>query len=120
MPYNDFTHDKPLDLVALVAFLVTAFVATDLLVRAQTEAAEAEQRAVEIASLARLGSETLSAGRAEDALAKIADVIKSTLKVSACSITTWDPELGFTASTRAASVTPPSSDDALFRRTIEA
>jgi two-component system sensor histidine kinase KdpD len=119
MPYNDFTHDKPLDLVALVSFLVTAFVATDLLVRAQTQAAEAEARAIEITSLARLGSETLSAGRAEDALAKIADVIKSTLKVSECSITRWDPELGFTSSTRAAAG-KLGPDDALFRRAIEA
>jgi two-component system sensor histidine kinase KdpD len=117
-PYNDFTHDKPLDLVALVSFVVTAFVATDLLVRAQTQATEAERRAVEIASLARLGSETLSSGRAEDALTRIADVIKSTLKVTDCSITAWDPERGFTASTRVP-VPAAASDEALFRRAIE-
>src|SRR5262249_51596671 len=117
-PYNDFTHDKPLDLVALVSFVVTAFVATDLLVRAQTQAAEAERRAVEIASLARLGSETLSSGRAEDALARIAEVIKSTLKVAACSIPAWDPERGFTASPRVP-VPAAASDEALLRRAIE-
>jgi two-component system sensor histidine kinase KdpD len=117
-PYNDFTHDKPLDLVALVSFLMTAFVATDLLVRANTQATEADARAVEIASLARLGSETLSAGRAEDALARIADVIKSTLKVAECSITAWDPEAGFTSPTRGA-VAVPVADEPLFRRAIE-
>src|SRR5262249_27501859 len=99
-PYNDFTHDKPLDLVALASFLLTAFVATDLLVRANTQATEADARAVEIASLARLGSETLSAGRAEDALARIADVIKSTVKVTECTITAWDPQAGFASPTR--------------------
>jgi two-component system sensor histidine kinase KdpD len=117
-PYDSIGFNKPLDLVALTAFLVTAVVATDLLVRAQTQAAEAERRAVEIASLARLGSETLSAGRAEDALARIADVIKSTLKVSECAITAWDPEQGFTASTRGPTATP-ERDDALLRRAIE-
>ncbi|MGH7616838.1 MAG: DUF4118 domain-containing protein, partial [Gemmatimonadaceae bacterium] len=116
-PYDSIGFNKPLDLLALTAFLVTAIVATDLLVRAQTQAAEAERRAVEIASLARLGSETLSAGRAESALARITDVIKSTLKVTECWITAWDPDLGFTASTRTA---PLDGDgDVLAQRAIE-
>jgi two-component system, OmpR family, sensor histidine kinase KdpD len=115
-PYDSIGYDKPLDLVALTAFLVTAVVATDLLVRAQTQAAEAERRAVEIATLARLGSETLSAGRAEDALARIADVIKSTLTVSQCSITAWDAERGFTTST---SGPRREADEALLRRAID-
>ena len=117
-PYDSIGFNKPLDLVALTAFLVTAVVATDLLVRAQTQAAEAERRAVEIASLARLGSETLSAGRAEDALARIAEVIKSTLRVAECSITAWDPGRGFTASTRGPAPVP-DPDEALLRRAIE-
>jgi two-component system sensor histidine kinase KdpD len=85
-PYGHFAAGKTLDWIALVSFLLTSFVATHLLVRAQTEAEEAGRRAVEIASLARLGSETLSAGRAEDALARIADVIQSTLGMARCSI----------------------------------
>jgi two-component system sensor histidine kinase KdpD len=85
-PYGDFTGGKPLDWVALASFLLTAVVATQLLARAQSEAEEAERRAVEIASLARLGSETLSAGRAEDALLRISEVIRTTLHMAECSI----------------------------------
>jgi two-component system sensor histidine kinase KdpD len=89
-PYGKLADGKAVDFVALTAFLVTAFVATDLLARAQSEAEEARRRAVEIASLARLGSETIQAGRAEDALARIASVIQTTLNMSECSIVAWD------------------------------
>ena len=85
-PYGEIGVGKPLDWLALVAFLVTALVSTQLLARAQAEAEEARRRAVEVASLARLGSETLSAGRAEDALARIAEVIRSTLGMAECTI----------------------------------
>jgi two-component system, OmpR family, sensor histidine kinase KdpD len=91
-PYGKIGAGKTVDFVALTAFLVTAFVATHLLARAQSEAEEARRRAVEIASLARLGSETLQAGRAEDALARIASVIQTTLNMSECSIVAWDEE----------------------------
>jgi two-component system, OmpR family, sensor histidine kinase KdpD len=84
-PYGEM-GGKPLDWLALASFLLTAGVATHLLVRAQTEAEDAERRTVEVASLARLGSETLSAGRAEDALARIAEVIGYTLGMSECNI----------------------------------
>jgi len=89
-PYGEMSSAKPLDWVALTSFLVTAGVATHLLVRAQTEAEEAERRTVEVASLARLGSETLSAGRAEDALTRIAEVIQTTLGMSECRIVASD------------------------------
>lgn len=85
-PYSDWTVGKPLDWAALGAFLVTALVATQLLARAQAEAEESRRRAVEVESFAKLGSETLSAGRAEDALQRIAEVIRSTLAISHCSI----------------------------------
>jgi two-component system sensor histidine kinase KdpD len=88
-PYGEMSG-KPLDWLALASFLLTAGVATHLLVRAQTEAEEAERRTVEVASLARLGSETLSAGRAEDALARIAEVIRATLGMSECRIVASD------------------------------
>jgi two-component system sensor histidine kinase KdpD len=115
-PYGRIGDGKPLDFVALAAFLVTAIVANHLLVRAQTEAQEADRRAVEIASLARLGSETLSAGRAEDALARIAEVIRSTLNVAECAIIAWDRERGFGPSTRdAASAITPTDEPALLR-----
>jgi two-component system sensor histidine kinase KdpD len=91
-PYGKIADGKAVDFVALTAFLVTAFVATHLLARAQSEAEEARRRAVEIGSLARLGSETLRAGRAEDALGRIAAVIQTTLGMSECSIVPWDEE----------------------------
>src|SRR5581483_12459098 len=103
---GQFLQGKPLDFVALAAFLLTALVATDLLVRAQTQAEEANRRAVEIASLAKLGSETLSAGRAEDALARIAEAIRATLRVSERSIIAWDKERGFGRATGLATVGP--------------
>ena len=85
-PYGEVTVGKPLDWAALGAFLVTALVATQLLARARAEAEESRRRAVEVESFAKLGSETLSAGRAEDALQHIAEVIRATLGVSHCSI----------------------------------
>ncbi|HVX41445.1 MAG TPA: ATP-binding protein [Gemmatimonadaceae bacterium] len=94
-PFGEIGVGKPLDWVALVAFLVTAVVSTQLLARAQAQAEEARRRAVEVASLAQLGSETLSAGRAEDALAKVAEVIRQTLEMDACDIVAWDAESGF-------------------------
>ena len=85
-PYRFWGVGKPLDWIALFSFLVTSLVATQLLYRARAEAAEAQRRAVEVESLARLGSETLSSGRAEDALARIASVIQSTLGMTECTI----------------------------------
>jgi len=85
-PYGTMLVDKPLDLLSLVAFLLTALVSTQLLARAQAEAEEARRRAVEVASLAKLGSETLSAGRAADALERVADVIRATLGMEECVI----------------------------------
>ena len=86
VPYGELTNTKPQDWMALIAFLVTAIVSTQLLARAQAEAREARRRTDEVASLARLGSETLTAGRAEDALARVAEVIRSTLGMSRCTI----------------------------------
>lgn len=86
-PYGEVAVGKPLDWLALIAFLVTALVSTNLLARARAEAEEARRRTVEVESLARLGSETLSAGRAEEAPARIAEIIKSALGMSECSIT---------------------------------
>jgi two-component system sensor histidine kinase KdpD len=85
-PYGEMINNKPLDWLALIAFLVTALVSTQLLARAEARAEESRRRADEVASLARLGSETLSAGRAEDALARVADVIRDTLGMTGCSI----------------------------------
>ena len=94
-PYYDFFNDKPLDLFVLITFLTTAIVSTQLLARAQSEAKEARARAVEVTSLSRLASETLNAGRAEEALVRIVDVIQGTLGVSGCVIWPWAPDRGF-------------------------
>jgi two-component system, OmpR family, sensor histidine kinase KdpD len=118
-PYGSLINDKPVDLMALAAFLVTAIVAANLLVRAQTQADEAQRRAVEISSLARLGSETLSIGRAEDALARIATVIGSTLGMEDCSIVAWNPQTGFGASARSAASSQPAIADPLTRTVVE-
>jgi hypothetical protein len=70
----------------LVAFLTTGVVAAPLLNRAQERAEIARQRAIEVERLAALGSETLNAGRAEDALLAIAEVIRSTIGVDCCEV----------------------------------
>jgi two-component system sensor histidine kinase KdpD len=111
-PYGEMSSGKPLDWVALTSFLLTAGVATHLLVRAQTEAEDAERRTVEVASLARLGSETLSAGRAEDALARIAEVIRTTLGMSECTIVAGELDgAAATGPTRRATATNAAGAD---------
>jgi two-component system sensor histidine kinase KdpD len=94
-PFNEFAIGKPLDWLVLITFLTTAIVATQLLARAQAEAAEARARTIEVTSLSRLASETLNAGRAEEALVRIVDVIQGTLGVSGCTILPWTSERGF-------------------------
>lgn len=94
-PYNQFSIGKPLDWLVLITFLTTAVVAAQLLARARAEAIEARARAVEVTSLSRLASETLNAGRAEDALVRIVDVIQGTLGVRECAIWPWTPDRGF-------------------------
>jgi two-component system sensor histidine kinase KdpD len=85
-PYYTFTIHRQLDWLVLFAFLATSAVATQLLHRAQAEAEATRRRAQEIERLAALGAETLSAGRAEDAVAAIAEVIQSGLDVLSCDI----------------------------------
>jgi two-component system sensor histidine kinase KdpD len=94
-PYNQFSIGKPLDWLVLIAFLTTAIVATQLLARARAEAIEARARAIEVTSLSRLASETLNAGRAEEALVRMVDVIQGTLGVGRCAIWPWSPDRGF-------------------------
>jgi len=85
-PYYTFIIGDPLDWIVLAAFLTTGVVAAQLLNRAQERAEIARQRAIEVERLAALGSETLNAGRAEDALLAIADVIRSTIGVDCCEV----------------------------------
>ena len=99
--YDSLVMAKPIDWLVLVAFLITSIVAESLLTRAQERADVARQRAEEVERLATLGAETLNAGRAEDALSRIVDVIRSELQVATCEII----EPGDTAQR-----TPPSGD----------
>jgi two-component system sensor histidine kinase KdpD len=85
-PYYTFIIGDPLDWLVLVAFLTTGVVAAQLLNRAQERAETARQRAIEVERLAALGSETLNAGRAEDALLAIAEMIRSAIGVDCCEV----------------------------------
>jgi len=93
-PYHTFAVAEPLDWLVLVAFLVTSIVAAQLLARAQREATTAQRRAVEVDRLSSLGAEALNAGRAEEALAAIAGVIRSTLDLARCDIYLREEALG--------------------------
>jgi len=90
-PYDLLEVSKVLDLTVLFTFLATAAVATELVAQAQAEAREARRRADEIAWLSRLGSETLNAPKAEDALAAIAHAFHRNLDVRECEIRQWTP-----------------------------
>jgi two-component system, OmpR family, sensor histidine kinase KdpD len=85
-PYYTFAIANPLDWLVLGAFLITGVVAAQLLNRAQERAEAARQRAIEVARLASLGAETLNAGRAEDAVLGVLEVIRSAVDVDCCEI----------------------------------
>jgi two-component system sensor histidine kinase KdpD len=89
-PYDSLGIGR-LDWTLLITFLATAVVATALLSQVRSEAAEARRRTEEVEWLSRLGAETLNAARAEDALARIAEVIQTTLQVRTCQICQWGP-----------------------------
>ena len=93
-PYGTLSVDKGLDWLLLLAFLTTAIVAAQLLGRANAEAAAARERADEIDRLSSLGAETLSAGRAEDALAAVAKVIQETIGAARCEVLTRKHRVG--------------------------
>ncbi|HYD54927.1 MAG TPA: DUF4118 domain-containing protein, partial [Gemmatimonadaceae bacterium] len=95
-PYHTLVVSEPLDWLVLAAFLVTSAVAAQLLARAQLEAASARQRAEEVNRLSVVGAEALNAGRAEEALARIAAVIRQTLGLAACEVYRRDDAEGTT------------------------
>ncbi|MGK7313424.1 MAG: ATP-binding protein [Candidatus Longimicrobiales bacterium M2_2A_002] len=80
-PFHTFRVAEPLDWGVLGAFLITGGVAAELLHRQQRATAVAERRAQEMDRLAGLGAESLSVGRAEEAIAAIVRVIQSELPV---------------------------------------
>ena len=77
---------NPLDWLVLVAFLIVSIVAAQLLHRERQRAEETRQRADEVDRLATLGAETLSVGRADQALSAITTVIRETLGIKECRI----------------------------------
>jgi two-component system, OmpR family, sensor histidine kinase KdpD len=94
LPYDRFAVDKPLDWSALFAFLATSAVTSELVTRAIAQAEAARHRADEVARLSRLGSQALNAGRAQDALATLAEVIRATVGGVACEIYATDGGAG--------------------------
>ena len=85
-PYHSLVVAQPLDWIVLVAFLVTGIVAAQLLARARADAARARARSAEVDRLSSVGAEALNAGRAEEALMAIAEVMRRTLRVAQCEI----------------------------------
>src|SRR6185437_14023214 len=98
----------PLDWVVLAAFLAAAFVATELVTRARAESELARARSSELASLSRLGSETLRHARSEDPLLAIADLVQATLSSRRTAIRLFGADGQLTARAIVA-----SGDDAL-------
>ena len=90
-PYGTLALANPLDWFVLATFLITSFIATQLLRQGQREASEARARAAEVERLAALGSEALSAVRAEDALQAIAEIIQTTLRIDQCDVYIGSP-----------------------------
>ena len=85
-PFDTLTVAKPLDWVVLVAFFVTAGVATQLLEVARREATAARRRASEVGELAAVGAAALSAGRADAAVRAVAAVFARTATLDGCAI----------------------------------
>ncbi|MBI1809880.1 MAG: DUF4118 domain-containing protein, partial [Gemmatimonadetes bacterium] len=91
-PYDSIWVGKLLDFVTLAAFLLTAVVATQLLDRARVDRDKAVRRADEVDALSRLGSESLSAARAGDAVLGVAEMIRASLGAASCDIVPGAPD----------------------------
>jgi two-component system sensor histidine kinase KdpD len=85
-PYGTLTISNPVDWLVLVVFIIVSVVAAQLLHRERRRAEEARRRADEVDRLATLGAETLSVGRADQALTAIVAVIRETLRIEECRI----------------------------------
>jgi two-component system sensor histidine kinase KdpD len=90
LPYDRFSVAKSLDWSALLVFLATSAVTSELVTRALAQAEAARRRADEVARLSHLGSQALNAGRAQDALATLAEVIRATVGGVECEIYATD------------------------------
>jgi two-component system sensor histidine kinase KdpD len=85
-PYHTLVVADPLDWLILAAFLTTSAVAAQLLYAAQEKARLAQARATEVDRLRIVGAEALNAGRAEDALRTIANVIREAANADSCEL----------------------------------
>ena len=90
-PYHTFVIADPLNWLVLITYIITAALAAQLFHAARQQAETARQRASEIERLSTLGAETLSVGRAEDALGAIVNVIRNTLHIAAGEVYLKDP-----------------------------
>lgn len=89
-PYDQFAVSKPVDWIVLMAFGATAFVTTELLVRARQEKALAEARASEVSTLAALGAETLRHAEPEQALDAITRLVREAIGAAGCTVLPWN------------------------------
>ena len=85
-PYHTLVVADPLDWLVLLAFLATSAVAAQLLYAAQEEARVARLRTAEVDRLRVVGAEALNAGRAEDALNTVAEVIREAARAETCEL----------------------------------
>jgi two-component system sensor histidine kinase KdpD len=85
-PYHTLVVADPLDWLILLAFLATSAVAAQLLYAAQEEARVAQLRTAEVDRLRVVGAEALNAGRAEDALNTVAEVIREAAQADSCEL----------------------------------
>jgi two-component system sensor histidine kinase KdpD len=85
-PYHTLVVADPLDWLVLLAFLATSAVAAQLLYAAQEEARVARLRTAEVDRLRVVGAEALNAGRAEDALNTVAEVIRDAAQAESCEL----------------------------------
>jgi two-component system, OmpR family, sensor histidine kinase KdpD len=119
-PYDQLSVSKPLDWVVLVAFLMSAFVATELLMRARDEANTARRRMEEIASLSHIGSEMLRFARPEDALAAVTTLVRHSMGATRATVRLWDASSGLGPVVSASDgERPPSIESELAQRVIE-
>jgi len=85
-PYGTLAVESLLDWLVLGAFLGASVIAAQLFERARAEAEAARRRAAEVDRLSALGAETLNAGRADEAVGAVAQVIRSALALDSCAV----------------------------------
>jgi len=91
-PIGTFTIADPQNWVALVTFLATSVLASDLSTRARNQAAEANRRRHEVERLYRFSQRMLSAGNPIELLNAIPRLIVETFEVGAAAVFTSDKQ----------------------------